>query len=296
MKIPDAASLRRKTFSRRRFLQLASGAVAGAAAGSWHSLLFSPTNPVINREEVVLKGLAPQFGGLKIVHLSDLHYSSLVSEAYLAKCVGIANALEPDLIFLTGDFVTRDELSRAETMQRFVEPLPRILSPLKARIGRFAVLGNHDVAVNSWGVSRALSDSDFHVLRDERVALTRGGDRLPLVGLRDFGTERVNLKRAFAGIDPDEPSLIMMHNPDLFEVGMDHRNGLIFSGHLHGGQIRFPFVGPIYVPSRFGAKYLSGRFQRDELCMLVNRGLGVIHFRIRLNCRPEITLVTLRAG
>lgn len=297
MKASDRFSGRRKLLTRRRFVQLASGGVLGAAAGSWHSLLFSPTNPVVTREEVVLKGLPPQFSGLRIVQLSDLHFSGLVPEAYLEKCVQITNALEPDLIFLTGDFVTMEGWSsRAATTRNYIEPLPEILSPLKARFGRFAVLGNHDVALNPRGVSAALAKAGFHVLRDERVALSRGAGRLPLVGLKDFGTERVDQKRAFTGIDPDEPTLIMMHNPDLFEVGMEHRNGLIFAGHLHGGQIRFPFIGPVYVPSRFGTKYLSGRFQRGELCMLVNRGLGVIHYRIRLNCRPEITLVTLKAG
>lgn len=293
----DQPSAPRKLLSRRRFVQLASGGVVGAAAGAWHSLLFAPTNPVVTREEVAIKGLPPQFAGLRIVQLSDLHYSGLVSEAYLGKCVQMANALNPDLIFLTGDYVTMEEWStRADTTRNYIEPLPRILSPLRARIGRFGVLGNHDVAVNPRGVSAALIEAGIHLLRDERVALTLEGGRLPLVGLADFGTQQVNQKRAFAGIDPDEPALIMMHNPDLFEVGMDHRNGLIFAGHLHGGQIRFPFVGPVYVPSRFGTKYLSGRFQRGDLCMLVNRGIGVIHLRIRLNCRPEITLVTLRTG
>lgn len=294
--MPDQPKGARKFLSRRRFVQLASTGVVGIAAGGWHSLLFSPTNPVVTREEVALKGLPPQFSGLRILQLSDLHFSRLVSKAYLEKCIRLANELEPDLVFLTGDFVTANEGTRAETTRHYIEPLPEILAPLKARFGRFAVLGNHDVAVNPKAVERALEQAGIYVLRDERVALARGGKRLPLVGLADFGTQIVNQERAFAGIAPDEPSLIAMHNPDLFEVGMRHRNGLVFAGHLHGGQIRFPFVGPIYVPSRFGTKYLSGRFQRGDLCMLVNRGLGVIHFRVRLNCRPEITLVTLKAG
>jgi uncharacterized protein len=285
-----------KVISRRRFLQLASGGVVALGGASWHSFLFSPTHPAITREEVALKNLPPAFEGLRIVQMSDLHFSGLVPEAYLEKCIEMANALEPDLVFLTGDYITMEGWSRrADTTRNYIEPLPKILRNLHGRHGRFAVLGNHDVTVNPRAVTAALGEAGIRVLRDERVALSRGKERLPVVGLADFGTQAVNQERAFEGISPDEPTLILMHNPDLFGVGMKHRNGLVFAGHTHGGQVLIPFLGPIYVPSRFGTKYLSGRFQKGELCMLVNRGVGVIRYRVRLNCRPEITLVTLRA-
>ncbi len=291
----EKASGRRLT--RRHFVRVASGGVIGLAAASWHTLLFAPTNPVITREEVALPRLDPAFSGLRVVQLSDLHFSRLVSREYLAKCIRMANALEPDIVFLTGDFVTSDDLlTREQTRREYIEPLPELLADLRAKTGIFAVLGNHDVAVDGGAVRRALEKAGIQVLIDQAVALTRGGSRLPLVGLRDYGVQYVNQTRAFGGIHPDEPALIMMHNPDLFEDGMIHRNGLIFSGHLHGGQIRFPFFGPIYVPSRYGTKYLSGRFDRDGLTMFVNRGLGVIHLRARLNARPEITLATLKSG
>lgn len=282
--------------SRRQFMRLGVGGVAGLGAASWHSLLFSPTNPVVTRHEVAIKGLPPAFSGLRVAQLSDLHFSGLVSREYLDKCVRLANSLEPDLLFLTGDYVTMEGWSRrADITRNYIEPLAEILAPLRARIGRFAVLGNHDVAVGPRAVTTALTDAGILVMRDEAVALSRKGTRLPVVGLSDFGTQFVNQTRAFSGIDPDEPALILMHHPDLFEVGMAHRNGLVFAGHTHGGQVRIPFMKPFYVPSRFGAKYLSGLFRNGDLAMLVNRGLGVIHYRIRFNCRPEIFLVTLRA-
>lgn len=271
-----------------------SGGVVAAGAVSWHSLLFSPMNPVVTRREVTLKGLPRAFAGLRIVQLSDLHFSPLVPRAYLEKCVRLANALEPDLIFLTGDYVTRERgVPREETIRRYVEPLPEILGGIRARAGRFAVLGNHDTAVGPRAVTRALQDSGFQVLRNDRVALTHGGARLPLVGLADYGTEYVDQRRAFAGIPPDEPAMILMHNPDLFRAGMQHRNGLVLAGHTHGGQIVLPFYGPLYVPSIYDADFLAGRFQENDLTMLVNRGVGMIHYPIRFNCRPEITQVTL---
>jgi uncharacterized protein len=283
--------------SRRLFLRVAAGGVVGLGAVSWHSLLFSPTNPVISRHEIALKNLPGSFDGLRIVQMSDLHFSPLVSRRYLEKCVRMANELQPDLLFLTGDYVTRDrDRPRADTLKDFVRPLPEILEPLRARIGRFAVLGNHDTTVNPRAVTEALPEAGIRVLRNERLALGGGAARLPIVGLADLGTEYANQRRSFAGISPDEPTLILMHNPDLFGDGMIHRNGLIFAGHTHGGQVLLPFVGPHYVPSRYGKTYLSGRFEKGDLTMLVNRGVGMIHYRIRVNCRPEITLVTLRSA
>lgn len=277
-------------------MRLAIGGVVGAGAVSWHSMLFSPTNPVITREKVPLKGLPPAFEGLRIVQLSDLHFSNLVSRAYLERCVEMTNALEPDLVFLTGDYVTTAGGSRrADIAREYVKPLAEILSPLRGRIGQFAVFGNHDVAVSQTQVRDSLQKAGFEVLLNQAVALSREGSRLPIVGLGDLGTQGVNQTRAFSGISRDEPALILMHHPDLFELGMEHRNGLIFAGHLHGGQVRIPFVEPLYVPSQFGAKYLSGRFQDGDLCMLVNRGIGVINVRVRFNARPEITLATLTA-
>lgn len=284
-----------KLLSRRQFMRLSLGGVVGLGATSWHTLLFAPTHPVVTRHEIAIAGLPLAFDGVRVVQLSDLHFSGLVPREYLERCVRETNALEPDMVFLTGDFVTMKGWStRSDTTRNYVEPLSDILAPLRARIGRFAVLGNHDVAVGPSRVAAALEKSGIIVLRDQAVAVGRPGNQLPVVGLSDFGMQFVNQTRAFSGIAPDDPALILMHHPDLFEVGMAHRNGLIFAGHTHGGQVRIPFMDPFYEPSRFGAKYLSGRFQKGNLCMLVNRGLGVIHYRIRFNCRPEITLVTLR--
>lgn len=287
----------RDLISRRRFLRVASAGVFSVGAVSWHSLLFSPTHPVVSSQEMALKNLPTPFDGMRVVQISDLHFSRLVSREYLERCVKAVNALKPDLIFLTGDYVTHDPVvGRSETVRRFITPLSEILGELRAKFGRFAVLGNHDVTVNPRAVAASLEEAGIHVLRNERLALSRQGARLPIVGLADSGTEYANQDLAFRGISPEEPSLIMMHNPDLFGDGMRHENGVIFAGHTHGGQVNLPFYGPIYVPSRYGDRFLSGRFQKGNLTMLVNRGLGVIRYRIRLNCRPEISVVTLRTA
>jgi uncharacterized protein len=299
MTLPDGDKVpeRRSLISRRCFLRAGAGGVAALGAVSWHSLLYAPTNPVISLHEEALINLPPAFDGLRVLQMSDLHHSSMVSRRYLEKCVRMGNELEPDLIFLTGDFITRErERKRTDTVRDYVAPLTEILGELRARISLFAVLGNHDVTVDGRAVAAALEKAGIRVLRNDRIGLGYQGERLPVVGLADYGTEYPNQRRAFAGIAPDEPALIMMHNPDLFGDGMNHRNGLIFAGHTHGGQVLFPFFGPYYVPSRYGDRFLSGRFQKGNLTMLVNRGLGLIYYPIRINCRPEFSLVTLRRG
>jgi uncharacterized protein len=244
-----------------------------------------------------LKGLPAAFDGTTVAQISDLHHSSLVPAVYLEKCVEMVNRLSPDIILLTGDYVTSEGWAgRADVTRDYVQPLPELLSPLKARFGRFAVLGNHDTTVNPRAITKALQEAGIHVLRNERLALTRDGARLPIVGFADFGTEYADQRRALAGIRPEEPAVIMSHNPDLFGRGINHRNGIVFAGHTHGGQVRVPFMKPFYVPSVYDDRFLSGRFQEGDLTMLVNRGLGVIRYRIRFNCPPEITFVTLRAA
>lgn len=283
-----------RKIGRRQFLRLAAGGTLALGAGGWHSLVYSPTHPRISRRHVRLPGLPDAFRGLRIVHLTDLHFSSMVSRAYLEKCVKMSNALDPDLILLTGDYLTiSDRRSGSDVISRFGEGLTEILSGFRARDGIFAVLGNHDVTLGAGAVRSAVERAGILVLRDEARFLEREGQRLPLVGLADFGTQHVRQQRAFAGLENSEPALILMHNPDLFEIGLAHDNGIVFSGHTHGGQMLFPLLGALYVPSRFGDKFLKGWFQKGDLSMIVNRGLGMIRIPARLNCPPEIAEVIL---
>lgn len=272
-----------------------AGGVAGGAALSWHTLLFSSTNVEATRREIAIRDLPPGFDGMRIVQLSDLHFSPLVSRAYLEKCIEMTNALQPDWIFLTGDYVSTG-MSRDETIRGFVDPLAELLSNLRARDGVFAVMGNHDMTVQPVRVRQAITAAGISVLRNQSMELTVAGERLPLVGLADYATDYIDEARAFADIDPDAPALIMMHNPDYFARPMRHRNGLILAGHTHGGQIVLPIIGPAFALSIRGNRYLQGLFHKDRLAMLVNRGLGVVRLRMRLNCRPEISEIILRSA
>ncbi len=296
MQMPAAGGRDGRRLSRRRFLKIL-GVTAAAGAGSyWNAFHYSPYNPVVSRRRITLEGLPEAFSGLRIAQLTDLHHSDIVPLGYLDECIEITNALNPDLVVLTGDYVTMDEdVGRPEIRKRFVEPLESLLGRLRADLGVYAVMGNHDVAAAYHEVTEVMARAGIPLLQDSNILLERAGQHLPLVGLRDFGTEVIDLRKAFEGIDPAAPAIVLMHNPDLFPEMEDPRNALIFAGHTHGGQVRIPFYGalPGHIPSRYGSRYAEGLFQEGGRTMLVNRGLGVIRTRVRINCRPEIALVTL---
>ncbi len=288
---------RPRRISRRHFLKILGGVSAGGAAGGWYLFRYAPYHPVVTRRTLALKDLPAGFEGIRIVQVSDLHHSGMVPIDYLERCIQSVNALNPDLVFLTGDYVTMDwEISRDQNIKRFLEPLGSVFGAIRAGMGLYAVMGNHDVAAAFHATRLLMERLGIPLLQDAGLYLERRGDRLALVGLRDFGTQIVDTERAFTGIDPDEPALILMHNPDLFPKLREHRNGLIFAGHTHGGQVRLPFYGPLpnVISSKYGSRFAEGVFRDGDLTMLVNRGLGMIHTPIRLNCRPEISLVTLK--
>jgi len=106
----------------------------------------------------------------------------------------------------------------------------------------------------------------------------------------------VNLRAAFRGVPAGRASLVLMHNPDLFERWPAALPGLVLAGHTHGGQVVLPGFGPPYIPSRYGRKYAKGLFQRPGASMYVNRGLGTLHLPVRLFARPEIALLTIRSA
>jgi uncharacterized protein len=298
-RMPKETVGRSGRMSRRRFL-LAGGLLGAGLAGSyWHAFHFSPYSPVVTRRRLFLDGLPPAFEGLKVVHLTDLHHSDIVPLSYLEECIDTANSLDPDLVVLTGDYITMDSgLGRTRIRNRYVAPLEGLLRRIRARLGIYAVMGNHDVAAAYHEVVALMDGCGIPLLQDESTWLEDRGHRLALVGLRDFGTQIVDRRRVFARLRAGEPALVLMHNPDFFPEMDEERNALIFAGHTHGGQVRIPFYGAVssYIPSRYGNRYAEGVFRKGNLTMFVNRGLGVIRTPVRINCRPEIALVTLAAA
>jgi hypothetical protein len=251
-----------------------------------------PSDVEVTDLEVRIAGLPPAFDGYRILHVSDIHGGSWLARASVAAKLAPAISLAPDLVVFTGDLAARSTAVDASASD---------LVDLRARDGKFAVLGNHDTWVGEELLANALAHAGFRVLANEHVALERGGDTLYLAGVKDASyTRQDDLPAALRGIPDGAPVIVLTHSPDVVlkptSVGADPlRPALFLAGHTHGGQIVFPWFGPLYVPTRLGRRRMSGLIEVNGRQVFVNRGLGEVFLPLRLNCPPEIALITLRS-
>lgn len=280
--------LTRRQFLRRAFWSTAALGLGGAA----YTKLIEPHRVQVSHVNVPLPGLPRALDGLTVAQLTDLHHSALVSRPYLQRCINRVNALAPDLIVFTGDYLTDDGSEDPATL---VHESAECLAGARARYGVFASLGNDDHWFDGDLVTKLIERAGVPVLRNQNTTVTIRGAPFPVVGLGDLWTEHVDFQKAFAGIS-DLPALVLMHNPDTFEHWPRPGTHLILAGHTHGGQVNLPMFGAPVVPSRYGQKYAQGLFRRGDSTMYVNRGLGVLWPGVRFNCRPEIALFHLHSA
>jgi len=246
-----------------------------------------PEDVEVTRTDVSVERLPPSFDGYQILHLSDLHNGSPLARASLSERLAAADGLAPDLVLFTGDLA-----ARAEALEEAASALGR----LKARDGIIAVLGNHDHWLGKQPVSEALAAAGVRVLGNEHMALERTGSALYLVGVEDCCyIGRDDLPGALRGVPDGAPVIIATHSPDIVFEPLAARASLILSGHTHGGQVVFPWIGPLYVPTRLGRRRMQGLLSVAGRLLYINRGLGEIFPPMRLHCPPEIALVTLRS-
>jgi predicted MPP superfamily phosphohydrolase len=259
--------------------------------GVW-ALVIEPSRLTVERAEIRLKGWPPQLNGLKIVLLSDLHIGAPHYRAgKLPKIVELINEQQPDLVLFAGDFVVGDEVGAS-----FVPPetIAAGLREVKARLGVFAVLGNHDWWEGGPRVSRALTAGGLQVLENQAVELKRDGTSFWLAGLGDNYTGHTNVSRAMAEVRAEGPVLAFTHSPDIFPELPD-RIVLAMAGHTHGGQVWLPFLGRKVVPSAFGQRYASGHIREGAKQFFVTDGVGTSVFPVRFMVPPEISVLTLTA-
>ncbi len=230
---------------------------------------------------VAVPRLPEALRGLRVVQLSDLHRSQHTSDRVLHHAVSLANAAEPDLVILTGDFVTKDPAD--------IGPCAHILAPLCARLGVYAILGNHDYTADGPAMAHALTQQGITMLTNRSVRLEHG---LTLVGLDDDRCGRPNLPRAFDHVGPEDPTLVLCHNPAVAERVAD-RACIVFAGHTHGGQVRVPVLTPWKVRGIGAKHYRAGWFTVGNAKLYVHRGLGQVGLPFRFRCRPEVAVFTL---
>ncbi len=249
-------------------------------------LLARFQTPEITHLDIHLSRLGEAYDGWRIVHLTDLHHSRFTPIEEVERAVELANRLRPDLVALTGDYVT---LSPA-----CIAPVARALGRLDARRGVFAVLGNHDFQVGAEAMTRALEHQGITVLRNRHHALHVGRARLWLVGVDDLWWQADDFRRAFRHLPLADPKILLCHNPLGIRPALRHGTDLVLSGHTHGGQVRLPFFGRIYGRFRLGERFVEGWNQLEKTQIYVNRGIGKVVVPWRVACPPEIACLRLR--
>jgi uncharacterized protein len=283
--------------SRRKFLQGAAAATAmGALAIGADAAILEPNDPKVVRLEIPLKRLAKAFDGLTIAQLSDFHYSELCAIP-IRKAVEIVKKLQPDVVVLTGDFITVPLLSSfldKKQAANSAEPCARMLRGLKPPMGMFAVLGNHDVNSDHRWITEIIESNGIPVLRNRSVPIEKGSARFWLAGVDDVLEGKPDLDLALRNVPPAETVILLAHEPDFADQAALHPVDLQLSGHSHGGQIWLPVVGAPWLPP-LGRLYPRGLRKVGGLTLYTNIGLGTIRLPVRLNCPPEITMLRLRS-
>jgi predicted MPP superfamily phosphohydrolase len=281
--------------TRRRFLKIA--AAAGALAIGTDATVFEPNQPRLVRVDIPLRRLPREFDGFTIIQLSDFHFDPYFSVIPIRKSVHMSNQLNPDLVVLTGDYVTVPAIPNQERNRqaaRLVEPCSEVLHALRARHGVWSVLGNHDTFSDPAYITGSLSDAGIRTLSNDAVPIERNGRRFWLAGIGDVLGHRADLNLALKGISPAEPVVLLVHEPDFADHVAKYPVDLQLSGHSHGGQVRLPLIGALYLPS-LAKKYPKGLRSIDGLMLYTNVGIGTLYIPVRWNCAPEVTQITLRS-
>lgn len=279
--------------TRRKFLRIAAG--TGAAAVLADTVLLEPNRPRIVRKDFALKRWPARLDGFTIALLSDFHYDPIFSVHPLRTAIGMVNGLTPDLIVLTGDFVSAPILGSSDhKAAEAAEPCARLIRQMKAKHGLWAIMGNHDYYTDPVRVARALQAEGIHVLENESAAIERDGGRFWLSGVNDVVAEVADLDKTLHSVPTDEATVLLAHEPDYADYVARFPVDLQLSGHSHGGQVRMPWgLMQLYLPE-MARKYVWGTYRIRDLMLYTNAGLGTVGLPIRWNCPPEITLLTLR--
>ncbi|NJC87735.1 MAG: metallophosphoesterase [Desulfuromonas sp.] len=272
-------SYRRRALSRRRFLAL--GTAGLATAGLADVLWIEPRGA---RTEELAQATGQTGRSLRLVQLSDLHLEEC--NGYFREIAELVAGLTPDFIVLTGDYLEEERNIRA---------VLDFLRQLKAPHGVYAVQGNWEYwsRLEGENLRRHFHGAGVRLLINERADLDIGGQKLSLLGL-DYPSSSDQLRALQEQADPARFNLLLSHVPAFAHETLGRHIGLILSGHTHGGQVRLPFLPPLYLP-RFSGRFVSGLYRVGpyDTPLYVNRGIGTSVLPVRLACRPEITLITL---
>jgi uncharacterized protein len=271
---------------------LALGAFALTAG--WfaaQALWFEPASLRVAEHALALPRWPAACDGLRVAVLADLHIGSAWNGIErVPQLVAATNTARPDLVLLAGDYVVAHGMAFGE---RIAPPeVARELSALRAPLGVFAALGNHDGWWGAREVRDALTSAGITVLEDAARPLARGACKFTVVGISDLWTGPHRVGHAFAGVPEDAATLALMHNPDLFPL-LPRWSALGIAGHTHGGQVALPGFGRPVIPSKFGERFAAGHIVEGEKHYFVTTGIGTSVYPVRFRVPPEIVVLTL---
>ncbi len=290
----------RRLTRRQLLVRAAGGGVTlglGGAGAYAYARRLEPYWPALEHHEMPLPRLGPGLVGRRVMQLSDLHLSANCPYSWLEEQIRYCRSREPDLIVLTGDYITAG-------VRVWMDEMTKLLRPLVAPLGVFAVLGNHDYGVytpfnrsRGPGIANqmhdALAQAGVTVLRNAAHTVAADGAALQIVGLDDLWGGAFDPAAAFAQADPTLPTIALSHNPDTMPTLAQCACDWVLAGHTHGGQVRVPLWGALRLPIKH-RRFDAGLFEVNGRRLYVNRGLGCLH-SVRFNCRPEITEFTLQS-
>lgn len=268
--------------TRRALLKTVVSTGIGMTAGTGaYGFLYERHAVELTRTTITIRRLPPALNGFTIGLLTDVHRSRWVSAEAVAEGVAVLMSARPDVIVLGGDYVTWGD-------RRFVGPSAEALQGLSAPEGVFAILGNHD---DDHDMPAALAAHDVQVLKDRRTALKIRGETLELAGIRFWTKRAADIASVIRGATGTV--ILLAHDPRRLTEAAGLGIPLVLSGHTHGGQVVLPGLGAI-AAQKF--PIIAGLAQQADTTIFVSRGLGTVYIPLRVNCPPEVALLTLQAG
>jgi predicted MPP superfamily phosphohydrolase len=269
--------------TRRAFLRSATAISVGALSGvAAYGVAYERHQLKRIERDLAVRGLPQALDGLRVGMITDVHHSAVVPADDVSRAVALLKDAAPDIVVLGGDYVSFFD-------RGYIGPVAELLTPLAhAKHGAFAVLGNHD---DEREVPAALAARGFTVLKDQRTALTINNERLDVAGIRFWTRTPGEVATVLKGTGGT--TILLAHDPRRLAEAAALDVQLVLSGHTHGGQVIVPAVGAIA-----GRKFpvLAGYATRENTSIFVSRGVGTVYVPIRINCPPDVAVLTLRTA
>ena len=268
---------------------LAVFVVVGVLAGAITAIVarfILPFRPQITQLVVTLPRKHQHLDGLRIAFVTDTHIGPSFSADRLLPITEALRREKPDILLFGGDFISESPRFLESAIPALAEMVPT------ARFGAYAVLGNHDVSNIRSRVTKPLREIGVHVLENDAACIKTDRGELWIAGVDDAMIGKANVEATFLRVPSDAACICLWHEPEYADMAERYGPFLQLSGHTHGGQVRFPILGPLALP-RLGRRYASGRYQIGDMTLYVSNGIGVYRPPVRLNCPPELVFVRL---